>query len=127
MNEFLLNDLVLVTALTGGVFIIMGFFMKKYPPKKINSLYGYRTPSSMKTQERWDFSQKYAAAEMIRTGFLLLVLGVLGSFINLSQTWNVSLGLGLVIAMSILMIVKVEKAIRSKFKHLENKKNKTTI
>jgi len=127
MNEFLLNDLVLVTALTGGIFIIVGFFMKKYPPKNINSLYGYRTPNAMKTQERWDFAQKYAAAKMMRTGFLLIVLGILGSFINLPQLWNVAIGLVLLIVLSILMIVKVENAIQRKFKHLENKKNKTTI
>jgi uncharacterized membrane protein len=126
MSELLQNDLVLVTALTGVIFIITGYVLKKYPPKNINALYGYRTPSAMKSIERWDFSQKYAAAEMMRTGFLLIVFGIAGSFIELPQLWNVAAGLGLLIALSAIMIIRVEKAIQRKFKHLENKENITT-
>ncbi|MDA0356796.1 MAG: SdpI family protein, partial [Bacteroidetes bacterium] len=55
------NPLFLIPSTSGLIFMLAGFIMLKLPPKKINSLYGYRTRSSMKNQERWDFSQKYSA------------------------------------------------------------------
>ena len=32
----------------GFIFMLMGIIMFKFPPKSINSLYGYRTASSMR-------------------------------------------------------------------------------
>jgi len=46
------NPLFLIPSTSGLIFILAGFIMLKFPPKKINSLYGYRTSSSMKNQER---------------------------------------------------------------------------
>ncbi|PWB20750.1 hypothetical protein DCO46_20195 [Flavobacterium sp. HTF] len=34
---------------------------KIFPPKSINSFYGYRTSNSMKSQAKWDFAQKFSA------------------------------------------------------------------
>ena len=64
-----LNQLPIVV---GVLLIIVGFVMYRFPPKKINFFVGYRTPKSMDSQENWDFSQKYAASEMIKSGFALL-------------------------------------------------------
>ena len=66
--------------LTGLIFIIAGFIMFRFPPKKINMFYGYRTISSMKSQERWDFSQLYSAKKLIYFGFVMLPFAVLGIF-----------------------------------------------
>jgi len=52
--------------------------MYKFPPKKINSIYGYRTASSMKNQLRWDFAQLYASKQMIKYGLLLSMVGLIG-------------------------------------------------
>ncbi len=35
----------------GIIFIIIGFIFKAFPPKKINSILGYRTLLSMKNQD----------------------------------------------------------------------------
>lgn len=61
-------------ALVGVIFILVGIIMLLFPPKKINFLYGYRTNLSMKTQENWDYSQKYSAKLiMVLGGFLILL------------------------------------------------------
>ncbi|MFF2912422.1 SdpI family protein [Paenibacillus sp. NPDC057934] len=44
--------------------------VKKKPPKKINSLYGYRTKRSMKNQLLWDEANRYSAELMIRYGLV---------------------------------------------------------
>jgi len=43
------------------VIAITGLYVKNNPPKKINSLYGYRTKRSMKSKEAWDFAQVYSS------------------------------------------------------------------
>ena len=50
------------------IMIIAGIIMMKRPPKKINSLVGYRTSSSMENQEAWKFAN-------IHSGKLLLIFG----------------------------------------------------
>lgn len=36
------------------LFVGLSILFKIYPPKKINSFYGYRTTKSMSSQELWD-------------------------------------------------------------------------
>ena len=45
-----------------------------YPPKKINEFYGYRTTRSRKSQEAWDFAQKYSAKMMTVLGLVALIV-----------------------------------------------------
>jgi len=54
------------------VIILLGFLFMKYPPKSRNSMYGYRTPMSMKNQDTWDVSQKHS-------GFIVIILGIINS------------------------------------------------
>ena len=41
--------------------LLLGWLLKKFPPKKINHLYGYRTQRSMKNQVIWDAANKYSS------------------------------------------------------------------
>ena len=68
------HGFVLTAGLCGLVFCVVALILYKFPPKKINHLYGYRTAKSMSSQERWDFAQKYSALRMLESGIVLLVL-----------------------------------------------------
>lgn len=48
MTSIFENPLFLIPITSGPLFMIAGLVLLKFPPKKINSLYGYRTNSSMK-------------------------------------------------------------------------------
>lgn len=54
--ELLENPLFNITFFGGIVFSLARSVQLKFPPKKINSRYGYRSVSSMKSQETWDFA-----------------------------------------------------------------------
>ena len=95
--------------------MLAGFIMLKFPPKKINSLYGYRTSSSMKNQERWDFSQKYSAMEMIKLAAILALSSIIGLIYNPDGKLGMFLGLGLMILMVVILLLRVEKEIKNKF------------
>jgi len=111
------NSLLLGCLFVGMAFYIVGNLLRTYPPKKINHWYGYRTPSSMRSQERWDFAQLYAAKEMIKHGFILTMIGILfGFFFQFDETINAILIVSLVLLSSISMIVFTERAIKKNFK-----------
>ena len=87
----------------------------KFPPKKINSLYGYRTSSSMKSQERWDFAQIYSAKEMFKAGAILCMAGTAALFVNINEGWGVALSLALMLLLVIQMFYKTEQTMKQKF------------
>lgn len=115
MNFPFENPLFLLPITTGPILIIVGYIMLKWPPKNINALYGYRTRSSMKNQERWDFAQKYSAKEMTKIGLFYMLTSVLGFIFQFSESTGTLLGLGIMIAFMFLLFYKVEKAIKKQF------------
>ena len=102
-----LNQLPIIT---GAILLIAGAIMYRFPPKKINILYGYRTINSMKSQERWDFSQKFSAKELMKFGVFLFAFSLLGLF-------DISEGLvnGIVVLFVFIPILTTEIALRKKF------------
>ena len=106
----------IVLGITGGLFIVFGYVLRRYPPRKINWFYGYRTSSSMKNQERWDFAQRYAAKEMIRQGFWMVLVGILGSWLPLPPVLSAFLTIPVMFLLIGLLIYRTEKALKDTFK-----------
>ncbi len=113
MREILENTYHM-TLLVGGVFIITSILTKIFPPKKINALYGYRTPTSMKIQKAWDFAQKYSSNKMILGGFFLILISCIKLLIGNKN--ELLINLFFVFSVIIYMIFTTEKAIKNKFK-----------
>jgi uncharacterized membrane protein len=47
---------ILYVMTTNGLLFLLSILFYKFPPKKINSLYGYRTVKAMQNQQIWDFA-----------------------------------------------------------------------
>lgn len=109
------NPLFIIPVSTGLIFLIVGFIMMKFPPKKINGLYGYRTSSSMKNQARWDFAQHYSAQEMMKLGVILALTGLLGFIIHANEKTATLIGISFMIALVVVLFIRVESAIKNKF------------
>ena len=105
------NSLSLILVLTGFIFYVAGFVQYKYPPKRINHLYGYRTKKSMSNLKIWKFAQSYAAKKMQGLGFSLFLLGLILSVIDI----NKGLGIALVTAAPFLMLFEIEKELKKRF------------
>lgn len=56
---------------------VTGLLYLKRPAKEINWMYGYRTQSAMKSQESWDFAQKYFGKLCFRLGVGLIIFVLL--------------------------------------------------
>ena len=109
------NPLFNFAILISPVFIIAGIILYKFPPKKINHLYGYRTKRSMKNQEVWDFSQKYSAKVMTVLGFLYFIILLILSNFTFPESTVLIIGLGLMIVLSLGIFIIVEKKLKQKF------------
>lgn len=112
MTNLFENPLFLIPITSGLLFMIAGLILLKFPPKKINSMYGYRTNSSMKNIEKWDFAQKYASIEMMKLGGILTLSGLSGYLYYPSGKIAMFMGLGLMITMVLILIFRVERALK---------------
>jgi len=111
------NPLFLVPVMCGLIFVIASFIMMKYPPKKINMLYGYRTRQSMRSQKHWDFAQKYASGVMAACGIAMAFIGFGLSLIIKSFPLNLIFSLGLLVASAFAMVLITERRLKKLGKH----------
>ena len=111
----MIEDSISVPILVGSVFLFAGLLMFVFPPKKINYLYGYRTSSSMKNIERWNFAQKLSSKLMVICGILLLVTGFIGVILFPNQTAINIIGIIESILLTIFLFIKTEIDLKKKF------------
>lgn len=124
-NLFLLNNMENVNPFidqllglpfaVGLIFSLVGMLMWLFPPRKINYVYGYRTRSSMASQQRWDFAQKYSARLMAISGLLLVLSSFIKMGFKMSVSQQLTIGVVLILAAVVVLIVLTEKAIQNKF------------
>jgi uncharacterized membrane protein len=101
----------------------MGFIQKRFPPRRINSLYGYRMPSAMKNQQTWDEANGFSARYMIKLGLIVMVVGfiLVGCLeqVSLKQEAQMGLQAALLIiasmAITVLLIIGTEKHLSKVF------------
>jgi len=106
--------------LIGLIFIIAGLIQKYYPPKEINSLYGYRTTQSMKNQQNWDEGNRYSTKLMIKCGIVLVITGIILTagmmLIPISPEWRTGIK---VVLMLLCAFGSVAVLFRATEKHLK--------
>lgn len=107
-----------VTCLTlGGTFLLFGWIFFRYPPKKINDWYGYRSKRAMRSQDAWDVANRLSPKLMMGLGAIFLLLAWL--------PWQgLSEGLGLAIVMGIMTlgIAGMMYLTEAELKDLENRR-----
>lgn len=97
------------------IYIIAGTIFFLSPPKKINRWYGYRTPNSMASQDNWDFSQKFAAVEMVKCGVIIALISFLGFIVPNIQEYNLVICIISLLIAIIVPIARTEITLRKKF------------
>jgi uncharacterized membrane protein len=106
------ENLILVLALGIGIsYFLISIITLKYPPKKINHWYGYRTNRSRKSKESWDFAQAFASSQMKIWGALITMMAPLSYSFEFSET----LGAIIITIMAITPIALTEWALKKKF------------
>jgi len=109
------NTLFLIPLLVEVIFILVALIIQKFPPKKINWLYGYRSKSSMKTKECWNFAQRYSSKLLMYCGLGLAIFSTFGLLYKVSDRRRVVISIILIVIAVIILFYKTEKAIKQNF------------
>lgn len=98
---------------TNGLLFLLSILFYKFPPKKINSLYGYRTVKAMQNQQIWDFANGiFNKNLLIYSGISLLGSVLLASFTSKELTWQPML---LVLLSVLVSIIKTERGLSDNY------------
>lgn len=109
------NPFFLISTLCGVIFLITAFIVLRFPPKKINGLYGYRTTRSMSSQSNWDFAQRFSTIRMLEGGVLMTVLGLAGLFLPpVNEALELGLSMLLLFGACGYILYSTEKALKSR-------------
>lgn len=104
-----------------GAMIFIGTRFLKKPPARINSLYGYRTARSMRSQAAWEFAHRYCGRLWRVLGWVLLPLSVLamlpalGREVGFIGIWSCVVVAAQVVVMLVPTLVLTESALNRQF------------
>ncbi|RYF74690.1 MAG: SdpI family protein [Cytophagaceae bacterium] len=88
VKRIALMELILPAIIAPLIILICGLIFKKYPPKKINYLYGYRSSRSMLNDDTWVTANQLAARSLVISQAAIFVLSVLVFFLEKYQILN---------------------------------------
>lgn len=109
------HPIFLICGLVGFIFGLTGIILLKFPPKKINSIYGYRTKRSMSNKKTWDFAQTYSGRLMAILGFIQMLLCMLSFVIPAESSISITIAIGSVFIVPVVLFIKTESLLKSKF------------
>lgn len=108
-----MNDAFTYVLTTNGLLFILSLIFWKFPPKKINNLYGYRTHKTMQNQDIWEFSNTFFNQNLMVYSGISFLAGLLFAYLLPSQTsWQ---PMALVLLTILVCIIKTEKALKANF------------
>ena len=97
-----------------------GLLLMKNPPKKINSVYGYRTRRSVRSQETWDFAHYYFGKLWLVCGLVSIPISLVPICLVLGKSEHVISVAGLIVLgiQTLLLLVTIlltERALKKNF------------
>jgi uncharacterized membrane protein len=107
-----MNEILIAHLITGPVLLSASSLMKLWPPKNINSFYGYRTPRSMKNQLAWKEANSYSADLMFWAGISTPIIQ-LTLYLAIGGQASLLLSLGYYLAFIVALIL-TEKRLKEK-------------
>ena len=106
----------------GPFMFILACFCLKFPPKKPNHFYGYRTSMSMKNQQTWETANFLSSYMFLIISFMTFLIQVIGVLLNLNfDTTYLSATIFLVLGL-LMGCLYIEKKLRTIFDEDGNKK-----
>lgn len=98
--------------------LALALILKKFPPRKINHFYGYRTRRSMLTEHTWVAANTYSTRLMIKISLWSFVIALVTYFIYPEFTLWTTL-----IANTLLLFVIIFKTENYLKKHFDDSGN----
>jgi len=119
MRNFL-DTTFLLALLFSICFLITAGILYFFPSKKVNHFYGYRTIESVKSQERWDFSQHFFAIQMSKAAIVILGLSFTGLLIPGSGKIRLWISVIIIVLAISYMYATTEAELKKRFTKLNS-------
>ena len=117
--------LFVIVLLTPLVMICFGGAWQKNPPAEINDAYGYRTKRSMASKAAWDYAHRYSGRIWFWAGLGLVVISIAAMLFFMKAYEHTVLWLMIFqVAVILLSILPVERALKKNFDENGNPKQK---
>ncbi|MBY8914348.1 SdpI family protein [Bacillus sp. YC2] len=99
----------------GGILMAAaGILVKCFPPKSLNSVYGYRTRRSMSNGRQWKEGNHFSASLMIIFGLFAAAAGVASDrFISINQPFSLILQITYLAAACALTMAMTERRLKN--------------
>ena len=116
-----------VSVLIPALMLLFGWLFLRRPPRRINSIYGYRTARSMQNQETWEFAHQACGKIWFRAGAIMLPLSLLAMLPALDRDveavgiWCIPV-VGVQLAVLVGSIFPVERALKRNFDQFGGRK-----
>ncbi|MBQ8576929.1 MAG: SdpI family protein [Clostridia bacterium] len=103
-----------------ALMLVGGYLMWKHPPKKINTVFGYRTARSMKNMDTWLFAHHDCGKRWWLVGWILLIPSAVVQLplFGKSETAIAVAGLILLVVQTTVMLLSLiptERALARRF------------
>ena len=108
-----MDERIWIHLIIGPLMLVLALLFRKFPPKKINDLYGYRTARSMKSEEAWVYANRYSANGLLVVA-LCVALVQISLYFLLDSPTVLLLAAGFLIGGLIALIVLTEQKLKSK-------------
>ena len=98
---------------TNGLLFLLSIIFWKFPPKKINNLYGYRTNKAMLNEDIWQFANAFFNKTLLKYAAISFAAALLFVFVvSVEITWQPMVIMLLTLAVS---SIKTEQALSKTF------------
>lgn len=98
---------------TNGLLFLVSIIFWKFPPKKINNIYGYRTFKAMQNNDIWNFANStFNKNFLIYAGISFIAALILATISAKELTWQPMV---LVMLSILVSIIKTERALSDNF------------
>ena len=107
-----MHELIWIHLAIGPLMLALSLLFKKFPPKKINYLYGYRTARSMKNEDAWKYANTYSGKGLVVVA-LCVILVQIGCYFLFDSSTGLLLAAGSFITGLIAIMVTTEQKLKS--------------
>lgn len=101
-------------------FVVLGLAMVKFPPRKINPWYGYRSQSSMKNRETWEYAQRVSSRRFILIGLVMFLVVIVEWLTELKPVWCALIVIASPLIAFPYLVSSVEAKLKRKFPYKKN-------
>ena len=97
-----------------GLLFLLSLICWKFPPKKINSIYGYRTHRTMQNNDIWSFANSLFGITLLKYAGVGFIAALLLTFVNeaLMNSW---FSMAFMIFTLLIAVISTEKELNKNF------------